>query len=64
MAANGASNPGDAATPSPLPKVLNPVLTSPGLFCSIPNPLVLLALIVLGATAAVDPAKSAPAAGN
>ena len=48
-AANGASNAGDAATPSPLPKTLKPVLTRPFCFLSIPNPLDLLALIVDGA---------------
>ena len=55
--------PGDAAIPSPLPKTLNPlVLINP--FCSTPNPLDLLALIVDGAPSAVDAASDAPTAGS
>ena len=35
--ANGASNAGDAATPSPLPKTLKPVFTKPFGFLTIPG---------------------------
>ena len=61
-AANGANNPGDPATPSPLPKTLPAVLAIP--FRSTPKPLDLLALIVDGALKTVAPAIDAPAAGN
>ena len=58
----GASNAGDAATPSPLPKTLKPVFTKPGLgfFFSIPSALDLLALIVDGAASAAVPAANVP----
>ena len=62
MAAIGARKPGAAATPSPLPKTLPAVLATP--FRSTPKPLDLLALIVDGATSAVDPATDAPTAGS
>ena len=62
--ANGASNAGDAATPSPLPKTLKPVLIAPFGFLSIPSALDLLALIVDGAANAVEAANVQPNAGN
>ena len=64
--ANGASNAGDAAIPSPLPKTLKPVFAIPGLgfFFSIPKALDLLALIVDGAASAVEAANVPPNAGS
>ena len=59
------STAGDAATPNPLPKILKPVLATPGLFLlNCLSALDLLALIVDGAASAADPARATPSAGN